>query len=158
VTYSYVEFADAVRRHRMAQGRQGLPCWVCSKMGVGLDLGVRREVAEQRECEARSMVVDAHHLIPKQVLKREAGAPIPGMLRLAVAPECAPGEEAFRELDAALMDPRNGVLVRRYHHDALEARRIVVPKRLWPVDALEFAEELGLGWWVDKMTDNARRT
>ena len=73
--------------------------------------------------------LDAHHVIPQRVLKRELPADA---------------------LPDALADPRNGVPVCRRHHDALECRSL----RLAPSQAHEglraFAAQHGLGWYVER--------
>jgi hypothetical protein len=135
----------------------------------GRDMRRDRHVGQERRvCRERSRgVLDAHHVaVPKQALKREFPEGVvrtqEGWVRydprLALTPPDLPPErwrEACRTLDDLLMDPRNGVLVRRYHHDALEGRRLVIPRALLPLDAEEFVAELGLGWYVDKMQRRA---
>lgn len=70
--------------------------------------------------------LDAHHLIPQQTLKREL-----------------PREQ----LRAALMDPRNGMLLGRYHHDLVESRMVTLTA---PPAAWEFAEEYGLAHHLER--------
>jgi len=70
--------------------------------------------------------MDAHHWIPQRTLKRE------------LPPE---------RFHAAVRDPRNGVLLGRYHHDMIEhaMRRLPVPAHVE-----RFAAEYGLGWWLER--------
>lgn len=105
-------------------------------------------------------IVDAHHVVSKQLLKREFPRgivlpPAPPMMTFVAEAEIPRADllEPVRpqSLDDLLMDPRNGILVRRYHHDALEHRRVVIPADRLPESVIEFAGELGLGWYLDKM-------
>jgi hypothetical protein len=153
-------------------------CWVCDVLLDPLLLppdqvvAARRPVAVERSrCVAVSGgIVDAHHVgAPKQVLKREFPH---GARQARLAPDEAehpetrdrilgrpreqlyvparPGEEPFAlGLDDLLMDPRNGILVRRFHHDALEHGTLAIPVALLPADTLEFVDELGLRWWLE---------
>lgn len=134
MSYDYGRFLQAVRERRRpatatSRGLSPTGCFYCDHV-MHTVCGPGAAAALRRICEQRSGgLLDAHHLIPKQVLKREFP----------------------HGVNDLLMDPRNGVLVRRYHHDALEARAAVIPKALLPADALEFVAELGLDWYVDKM-------
>lgn len=180
MSYDYGLFLQAVRERRRpatatSRGLSPTGCFYCDHV-LHTVCGPGSAQALRRLCEQRSGgLLDAHHLIPKGALKREfpegvirvreavhevAGLVLgePRWLRYdARLPLVPPGgdpakwREHTRPLDDLLMDPRNGVLVRRYHHDALEARALVIPKALLPADALEFAVELGLDWYVDKM-------
>lgn len=91
---------------------------------------------ERERCEADSMCVDAHHVLPKQLLKRERGT---------------------AQLGRLLMDGRNGVPVRRFHHDAIEARMIVPSLRAVPREAQEFATEHGLTVHLERIYGQGRR-
>lgn len=111
------EFADD-RRVRRYGG-----CWVCAYVAAW--------PSQRRMCEYVSHPrLDAHHLLPKQVLRREL-------------PE--------EDVERALLDPRNGIPVRRYHHDALEQRQICVPLARLPREAVAFAEELGLRHHLERL-------
>jgi hypothetical protein len=121
--YSYPLFVGRVVR---LEGRA--ICWACVTIAAH----------EEKKCRFRSMELDAHHVLPKQLLKREF-------------PRRHVREDgSVRTLDDLLMDPRNGLLLARYHHDALEARMLVVPRSRLPVRVEEFAGELGLGWYLDR--------
>lgn len=150
--YDYAAFLAAVRRQRRTAPTG---CWVCDVLEAGHARTLKR-------CERMSGgIVDAHHVVGKSTLKREfpRGAqassaegpwsPTPRAGRGRLLP-------AARDLDTLLMDPRNGILVRRYHHDQVESRMRVIPAASLPAETVAFAEELGLGWYLDKMDD--RRT
>lgn len=82
---------------------------------------------ERLMCRERSgRILDAHHIIPQQLLKRELPLPV----RMV-----------------ALNDPRNGVLLGRWHHGMVEARMRELPL---PQHVAEFAHDYGLDWWVDR--------
>lgn len=139
-----------------------LPCWVCSLEGQGA--GGRAEVAR---CESVSGdVVDAHHVLSKQFLGREfphgawrmAGGDlvrayhsrridVPDMVRAVI------GDPEARQvsLGALLMDRRNVVPVRRYHHDAIERRMWSPLIEQVPAPVIEFAAELGVGWQLERV-------
>lgn len=161
--YSYEEFLRRVQAHQLhVRGRTGpTGCWVCDTPEVFLSreeqgrMGRRALQIQARErCRIVSGgIVDAHHLLPKRLLRKES--PDREVIRVP-GREFDALERSYRPLDVALMDPRNGILVRRYHHDALEGRALAIPKELWPDDALAFARELGLEWWIDNM--ESRRT
>ncbi len=120
MTYSYPEFLANVA------GRFPLGfCWGCVV-----------QPDERERCGRDSISVDAHHVLPKQLLKREF---------------------AGEELERLLMDGRNGVLVRRYHHDAIEARMIVPSLRAVPAEAREFAAEHGLEHHLERIYGQGRR-
>jgi hypothetical protein len=69
--------------------------------------------------------VQAHHVLPKRVLKRE-------------------GHEA------KLWDQRNGVGLCELHHARVERRIQALPAALIPAGAWAFADEIGLRWWLDR--------
>lgn len=122
--YSYERFCANVRdRH------PGCRCWVCERLlPVVADLGVTMHA--QARCKAVSHgIVDCHHLIAKQRVKRAA----------AVA-----GDPTW-----ALEDGRNGIPVRRYHHDALERGLLKIPRGMLPSRVAEFAGEIGMAWMLD---------
>jgi hypothetical protein len=119
------------RRLRDAGG-----CWVCAYGG---------DVDRLRCVRMSAARIDAHHVLPKQLLMREFPRGVvleDGGWRAARAHET--DVDAWRTLPALLMDARNGMPLRRYHHDALEAKQLVVPWRKLPAPAIEFAGELGL--------------
>jgi len=175
--YDYPAFLESVRRVRRTAPTG---CYYCDVV-LPETCGPAATRAMQRLCEERSaFVVDAHHVIPKQVLKREfpegavhvreavhgvAGLVLgesrwlPYDARLALVPpggDPATWKEHVRTLDDLLMDERNGVLLRRYCHDQIEARNRSIPLLHVPESVIDFANELGLGWYLDKMDD--RRT
>lgn len=107
---------SAERFWREVTGDGRAECWARSLPG-----------ADRWRCDGP---LDAHHLIPQRLLRRElSGDP---------------------RLDAYLHDPRNGVPVCRQHHHVLETRALVVPRRFVPRRAAAFAEELGLVWALDR--------
>lgn len=137
--YDYPAFLAAVQRQRRTAPTG---CFYCDVV-LETTCGPAATRSMQALCaKVSGFVVDAHHVVPKQVLKREHFG---GAL-----------EARSRELDDLLMDARNGVLLRRYHHDLVEARSVAIPKLLLPEETLAFAVELGLDWYLDKMDD--RRT
>lgn len=69
--------------------------------------------------------VQGHHVLPQRVLKREG-------------------------YEARLWDPRNGIGLCELHHTRHERRLAVVPLLLLPDAAIAFAEEVGLGWWLER--------
>jgi len=69
--------------------------------------------------------IQGHHLITKQALKK-------------------------RGLEIHLWDIRNRLPVCERRHD-LHTRRIqVIPRDLIPVEAWQFADEIGLRWWLER--------
>lgn len=169
--YEYDVFLERVRRRwpRMA-------CWVCERL-LPCVLPQGALAGEVRRCREQSMVIDAHHLCPKSKLKREfphgavyavdldpsTGAPVLDESRIGWRPfdprlaYCVlPGALLPRSLGEILMDDRNGVPVRRFHHDALEARLLAgrpldVPRGMLPPAVFEFAVELGLVPLLEKV-------
>lgn len=104
---------------------------------------------EQHRCVAASPQIDAHHLLPKQAIKREFpwGAwrnddgtltPVP---RHDAHNDLLPADVSLAGL---LMDVRNGVLVRRWHHDRIEHAVWRPNLDELPTDAIVFARELGM--------------
>lgn len=69
--------------------------------------------------------VQGHHAVPKRVLK-------------------------WYGLDASLWDIRNRVPVCRHDHESHETRARPIPRGLLPVSVFEFADEVGLGWYIDR--------
>ena len=87
---------------------------------------------ERWKCIERSQDrLDAHHVISQQTIKRE------------VDPEL---------VLQALVDPRNGVPLARWHHDQVEhcMTRIELPDDVW-----RFAEDYGLTWALERRRDAA---
>jgi hypothetical protein len=66
-----------------------------------------------------------HHLVPQQVLRR-------------------------LHLEHLLWDPRNGLCLCAYHHGQHEVFAQRVPRELVPERAGEFAEEIDLGWLIER--------
>lgn len=98
--------------------------------------------------------LDAHHLVPKQRIKREFHRLNPlDEWPVRINRAWADGGSEFvswESLAAMLMDARNGVIVCRRHHDLLE-RRLVVPARAeLPRGVEEFAAVVGMGWSLDR--------
>lgn len=146
-------------------------CWVCDRLlpaltqerGHHLPPGpmyVPSLEREQEHCKRTSGgTIDAHHLIPKQALKRTfpRGAKLTWQetstgagIWLPIEAVDVPWEDTpVLPLGDVLMDVRNTVPVRRFHHDALEAgllhgRPLDVPRRLLPPAVVEFAGQYGL--------------
>jgi len=69
--------------------------------------------------------VQGHHAIGKQTLKRL------GLRRL-------------------LWDRRNRVPVCEHRHEQHTSGYRPIPRELLPASVFEFAEEVGLGWWLDR--------
>lgn len=150
--YDYAAFLKAVRLQRRTAPTG---CFYCDVV-LETTCGPAETRRLQRVCEERSSyVVDAHHAgVPKQLLKREFphGVYVSSTMMEPLLSPPLPNEDGrFRSLDDLLMDPRNGVLLRRHHHDLVEVRGI--PKVLLPAETLAFAGELGLGWYLDKMDE-----
>jgi hypothetical protein len=66
-----------------------------------------------------------HHVLSQQALKR-------------------------RHLHGLLFDRRNGIALCSRHHRRHEAAVERIPRDRLPPEALEFAERLGLGWWIEQ--------
>lgn len=92
-------------------------------------------------------VMDAHHCLPKQLLKREFPH---GTLykNVNVGPSTIQ-RKTQRTLDALLNDGRNGVPVCRKHHDMIEGRQLVIRRYELPAATVAFAGQLGLGWYLE---------
>lgn len=78
-----------------------------------------------------SGVVQGHHAITQQTLKN-------------------------RGLHAWLWDTRNKVDVCTHRHEQITSAHKPLPRRLLPAAVFEFADELGLGWFLDKHYPFAR--
>jgi hypothetical protein len=109
-------------------------CWACAYVP---------DVDRLRCTRMSAGKLDAHHVLPKQLLEREYphGVVLDAAKRWVRA---ASAGQDVRPLAALLMDARNGMPLRRYHHDVLEAAQLRVPWRKLPAPVLEFAGELGL--------------
>lgn len=125
------------RRLRDAGG-----CWACAYVP---------DVDRLRCVRMSSGLIDAHHVIPKALLRQlfPFGVLLEGHTwRRARQEEQLPEPgTGWRALDELKMDPRNGMPLRRYHHSALDSGggdRLIVPWRKLPAPVLEFASELGL--------------
>jgi hypothetical protein len=113
-------------------------------------------------------MMDAHHICPKSLLKKQfpegaiwASVAVPtGADDFAMEPErwlpydwrmvhIGEGEPTLRSLADLLNDGRDGVGACRKHHDMVEARQVVIRRDELPVEAVEFATELGLGWFIE---------
>jgi hypothetical protein len=114
---------------------------------------------EKGQCAFLSSGLDAHHVIPKQLLKREFRHGARCVLRkpgAAVEPwepsprdwESEPGWDTLT-LDQILWDPRDGIPLGRYHHNQIEHDHARIPRELLPPAVEDFAAEMGLGWRLD---------
>ena len=132
--YDYPTFLQAVARRDGPQA-----CWGCHL----------QPWTRSRCLSLSAGLYDAHHFIAKQTIKREFPH---GALRLS-----GPLEPLGRNDDPTLyqservvtttellIDPRNGVLMGRWHHDQLEARMLRPTFDDLPAAAVAFAVELGL--------------
>ena len=142
----YVTWLAAVR------GAFRGPCWLCQRLP-----------AQAQRCEmASGGIIDGHHIIRKSRLKREFphGAyvyedgsvdAVPAAHRRVIAPN-ATEVNGVRvvPLDAILWDPRNGLVLRRWHHDELEQRRVRILRTSLPRAVEEFAAEFGLLWSLER--------
>lgn len=104
-------------------------------------------------CRRMAGPVDAHHVVPKARIKQ--AFPHGGEITWletekghAILEPRTPGEESavWLELGELLMDERNGIPVRRYHHDALEQRAVSFAVGAWPEGVRDFAAEHGFVW------------
>lgn len=80
--------------------------------------------ADVRERWSELAAIEAHHIVPKQDLKRWG-------------------------LHARLWDPRNGIALCRLHHARHELAYQRVPRRLLPPAAWQFAAEIGAEFVLD---------
>jgi hypothetical protein len=136
--YDGAEFLARVRAHWASRRTVPTGCWVCDVLLSACRepwQGALRD--ERRMCAERSGgIVDAHHCLPRRLIKQKAR-------------ERHPLGEDAGWVTEALSDPRNGIVVRRLHHDQLESGHLAIPKVLWPEEALAFARELDLEYWID---------
>jgi hypothetical protein len=147
--YDGAEFLTLTRLYWGAPSRR-LPgvCWVCEVLLPSAAMVARfgSPTAERARCvHVSGGIVDAHHLVPRRVIKGVAQG---DRVRLPGLEGNGRGQVAYG-LGTVLMDPRNAILVRRFHHDALEHGTLAIPKVLWPEEALAFARELDLEYWID---------
>jgi hypothetical protein len=143
--YDGAEFLARVRAYWASRRTSPTGCWVCDTL-VPSNWGPIEATAFRARCASVSRgIVDAHHLVPRRVIK---GLVQGGEVRLPGLEGGIRGQ-VFCGLGTVLMDPRNAILVRRYHHDALEGAALAIPKVLWPEEALAFARELDLEYWID---------
>lgn len=158
VGYSYPEFCAAVEE------LHGRACWVRKVLQARVDAGVQLPPGLLRCAGA----MDGHHLLPKQLLKRE----FPHGVFLKTSPGFAPQADSIRlpghvrtverivpggvareqtmSLAGLLNDGRIGVPVDRRHHDMVEAKLIRIARVELPPEVEEAAAELGLGWFLDR--------
>lgn len=154
MSYHYPTFRERVLSETRARGRV-----VC--------IGCVVQPDEKEKCESVSVAWDAHHVLPKQLLKREFkyGAALTwnetpeglGIWRAIGPYEVDVDTPATLTLDDLLMDPRNGVAVRRHHHDAIENRVIFPSVRALPKAARDFARELDLWHELERIYGQGRR-
>lgn len=146
--YDYPRFLYAVARHRgrkcwlrqllLTRSQEEMGEWSAMVREKGISVPMDERATDWRRFGDCDGPMDAHHLVSKQRIKRDW--PHPLWFPDGDLPTTA----------AVLMDVRNGVIVCRRHHDLLE-RRLVVPSRAeLPEDAVEFAEEVGMGWSIDR--------
>lgn len=153
--YDGAEFLALTRAYWARRRTTPTGCWVCDVLVPGLfpvEWAISRPSGERIIADARARcehasggVVDAHHLVPRRVIKGLAQGErvrLPGL-------EVGDRGQVLYGVETVLMDPRNAILVRRYHHDALEGAALAIPKVLWPEEALAFARELDLEYWID---------
>ena len=151
MSYVYADFRVAVLR--AAGGERQRVC-----------IGCVVQPDDRERCEYVSGGMwDAHHVLPKRLLKDRFpngvwwfdGQPVRELPAL-VTPA---GRDNYRHvsLDGLLMDPRNGVPVRRYHHDAIENRGIFPSVRALPKAARDFARELDLWHELERIYGQGRR-
>lgn len=134
---AYQRWLEAVvlaHRRRQGHGARYSGCWVCDVLALG--------AAEIHRCRELSggRPLDGHHVLPKQLLKRE--------FQFGTAGRTSDG--GHRSLAELLWDPRVGVPVRRWHHDQWENARLSVPRAVLPAEVETFAEEVGLQWWIER--------
>jgi hypothetical protein len=121
----------AVAAHRRrARGRQMAErarCWkrTVSAGGCVMCRTGPVDAAVRAAYGAQLAEVQAHHVIPRSDLKRMG-------------------------LHDYLWDERNGIGLCAYHHHRHTVWRERMPRELVPAAAYEFAEELGIGWLLDR--------
>ena len=96
-------------------------------------LRVSRNVVPCVVCGSTSNI-EAHHVISKQSIKREAKAM----------------EWGENRRERALWDSRNGLAVCQGCHAAHETASARIPRQLLPKSAIEFAVELDLVWEIER--------
>lgn len=154
--YNYALFCANVERIH------GSACWVSRIVS-------QRPMAIPTAWERCDGPMDGHHLaVPKRMLKREFpkqaiwGRPWRQTVREQEAeplrwhPFDPRNDDLNRtapricDLGDLLNDGRNGVPACRHHHDLLENHILRLRREELPPQAEEFAQELGLGWWLDR--------
>lgn len=99
------------------------------------DLVWRRDLGACIVCPAEGGVcagpVQGHHAVGKQTLRRNGFA-------------------------AFLDDVRNRVPTCEHRHEQHTTGYRLIPRAVLPASVFEFADELGLGWWLDKHYPAAR--
>lgn len=108
-------------RHEFHRAVTVGPCVMCANEQMSAE--IKRDFAEDL---ARR---EAHHVLPKQDLKKERG---------------------ITELDPRMWDPDDGVCLCRYHHPRHEHCVQRLPRRLVPPAAVKFAAALELVWLLDR--------
>lgn len=153
MSYVYADFRVAVLRQAGGERRR-----VC--------IGCVVQPDERERCEHVSGGMwDAHHVLPKRLLKDRF--PLGAQLTWHETPEglgiWQPVERGVDPdgptltLDDLLMDTRNGVAVRRYHHDAIENRMIFPSVRGLPKEARDFARVHDLWHELERIYGQGRR-
>jgi hypothetical protein len=99
--------------------------------------------------------MDAHHLLPKQLLKQEFphGIDLSDDDEIRATPPVWRAQDAWphvRPLGELLNDGRLGVPVDRRHHDMVEGKLIQIARGELPAETEAIAGELGLGWYLDR--------
>lgn len=103
-------------------------------------------------CESRSMGrMDFHHVVPQQRIKREypRGGWVSNGVLLPVLKD-APASPLDVTLEVLLADERNLIPLGRWHHAALEAKRVRIMREALPDAVEEFARFVGLQWSLDR--------
>ena len=107
-------------------------------------------------CRSQSLLRDAHHLIPQRVLRLEFPHGVflgerdgrPAWLKVPF-PGAVSGVPV-RSLEQLLDDPRNGVMVGRWHHERIESHRTIPLRHHLPADVWAFAIELDIEWMLER--------
>lgn len=92
------------------------------------------EMAEQWKwdvCDSGSPDTQAHHVIPQQTLRRRA-------------------RDLGVDANLLLWDRRNGVELTRRRHERHHSGHEPLTGADVPASVFEFAEQFGLGWWLEK--------
>lgn len=112
--------------------------------------GCRVKPSERAKCEERSKTGfkewQRHHVLPQQIIRREFPGGVFG--ETAYPPEVEFRSVTLKEL---LADERNLIWMREYHHQALEARHLIIHLQDVPAEARAFADELGMGHHLERL-------